>query len=167
MKKILSLLLVLSLILISAVSCGKDEDVKESDGIYDPYVNRFKPDPPTDKKISVAGKTFYFEELEIRNKNEEKQVTAENSLSKLYVHVSVEFISEDTVLFDDSGYHEIFNIPETKCERDMNVLTFKHTNSDGYTYDVRIEIHKDMIIVIHDGHTYNNPGTYATITFTE
>ena len=49
----------------------------------------------------------------------------------------------------------------------MNVLTFEHTNSEGYTYDVRIEIHKDRILVIHDGHTYNNPGTYATITFME
>lgn len=167
MKKIISILLVLSLVFISMASCGNDDEYKESDGMFDPYVNRFKPDPPTDRKISVSGKTFYFEELEIRNKNEEKQVTAENSLSKLYVHVSVEFISEDTVLFDDSGYHEIFDIPETKCERDMNVLTFEHTNSEGYTYDVRIEIHKDRILVIHDGHTYNNPGTYATITFTE
>lgn len=168
MKKIIALLILLSLSLLSFASCGdKDDGITEQDGVFDPYNNRFKDDVPTDKKISVSGKTFYFESIEIRDKEEAKLVTSENSLKMLYVHVSVEFTSENTVEFKDSGMHKIFSVPETKCDRDMNVLTFERTNSDGYTYDVRIEVHKDKILVIHNGHTYNNPGTYSTITFVE
>ena len=167
MKRILSLIILVSLLTVSFVSC-KDKYTEESLSnvvtSFDPYDNVFKDDVPTGRKISVSGKKFYFDNIEIRDKNADKQVTAENALRPLYIHVTVEFKDENTVQFKDSAY-DIFEIPETKGERDGNVIMIKNTNSDGYTYDVRIEIHKEKIIVIHEGHTYNTPGTYSTITF--
>lgn len=167
MNKVLSLVLLFSILILSLSACADKYTDESSGGIvtsFDPYSNVFKDDVPTGKKISVKGKKFYFESIEVRDKNADKQVTAENALKELYMHVTVEFSDEDVVRFKDSGY-DIFEIPETKAQRDGNVMMIKNTNSEGYTYDVRIEIHKDKIIVIHEGHTYNNPGTYSTITF--
>ena len=170
MKKILCLLLCL-FFAVSLVSCGDDGELKYSSyGPYDPYYNNYKEDVPTGRKISVKGKTFYFEngkeDMMVRDKDGIWQDTAAIALGTLYVDVKVVFTDEDTVEFADAS-NAVFNVPQTKGIREENVLTIKRTNSDGYTYDVRIEIHKDKIIVIHNGHTYDTPGTYSTITFYE
>lgn len=172
MKRFVSAFLILLLLataVVSLASCGGDtpdaDSEREWEYLFDPYFNRFKPDVPTGKSISVTGKDFYFEEIEIRNKNEEKQVTDERSLRTLYGGVFVRFKAEDTVQFVD--YSGFFSVPETKGVREGNVLTVSATNKTGdYTYDIRIEIHEDKILVIHNAHHYNEPCTYCTITFT-
>ena len=168
LKKTVLVLAAVSL-LFSLAACGKEDEGDSkytTSGTFDPYYNIFKDDVPTGKAISVKGKTFYFDSIEIRTKNFEKLVKSENALSLLYPDVSVEFESEDTVTFRDNA-NVVFNVPKTKGVREGNVLTIQHTNSEGYTYDVRIEIHETKIIVIHNGHTYDQPGTYSMITFTE
>ena len=169
MKKTLCLVIALVL-LFTFVACGDDGLKYSSYGPYDPYYNNYKEGVPTGRKYSVKGKTFYFEknedDLMIRDKDGIKQTEAESSLESLYIDISVVFHSEDTVEFKDAA-GSTFSVPPTKGVREKNVLTIQHTNAAGRTYDVRIEIHKEKIIVIHDGHTYNNPGTYATIIFYE
>jgi hypothetical protein len=170
MKKIICLIFSL-LIFVSLISCGDDSELKYSSyGPYDPYYNNYKEDVPTGRKISVEGKTFYFEngkeDMMVRDENGIWQDTEALTLGKLYTNIRVIFTAEDTVMFKDDT-NAVFNVPETKGVREGNVLTIKRTNSDGYTYDVRIEIHKEKIIVIHNGHTYDTPGTYSTITFYE
>lgn len=170
MRKILCLLLCL-LFTVSAASCGDSDELKYSSyGPYDPYYNNYKEDAPTGRKISVKGKSFYFEngneDIMVRDKDGIWQDTATLALATLYIDVKVVFSDEDTVAFADAS-NSFFNVPATKGIREGNVLTIKRTNSDGYTYDVRIEIHKDKVVVIHNGHTYDKPGTYSTITFYE
>lgn len=170
MRKIIASILIALLassLCLSLVGCADDpadNGGNTGDYLYDPYYNRFKPDAPGGAPISVVGKDFYFEEVEIRDKNEEKQVNDERSLRKLYSGVFVRFAAEDTVEFVD--YSHFFSVPETKGVREGNVLTVQATNKTGdYTYDIRIEIHEDKILVIHNLHHHNEPCTYATITF--
>lgn len=169
MKKILCLILTFVL-LFSLVSCKKKGNNYTAYGPYDPYYTIHKEDVPTKKTYSVKGKTFYFfnetGDMMVRDKNGELQVTAGTALASLYADIKVVFIDEKTVAFNDA-MRVTLHIPATSGERKKNVLTIKHTNSEGRTTDIRIEIHKDKIIVIHDIHTHNNPGTYATITFRE
>ena len=170
MRKIIASILIallISSLCISLVSCADepaDNGSPTGDYLYDPYYNRFKPDVPAGAAISVAGKDFYFEEIEIRDKNEEKQVNDERSLRKLYSGVFVRFAAEDTVEFVD--YSGFFSVPETKGVRVGNVLTVQATNKTGdYTFDIRIEIHEGKILVIHNLHHHDEPCTYSTITF--
>ena len=167
MRRVISLLLLLTLALLSFASCA-EESTGESSGseyLYDPYYNRFKPDVPTGSKIAVSGKTFYYSELQVRDKDEIKLVEDEMSLEIMYTGVYVSFISEDTVKIVD--HSRFFNVPETKGVREGNVLTVENTNKTGdYTYDIRIEIHEDEIYVTHNAHHYNDPCTYTTVTFT-
>ena len=170
MKKIFCLILCVILAL-SLFSCGDGSELKYSSyGPYDPYYNNYKEDPPTGRKISVTGKTFYFEsgndDMMVRDKDGVWQDTAAVALAELYVDIKVVFTAEDTVRFADA-WGSVFDVPETKGVREGNVLTIQRTNSEGYTHDVRIEIHKEKIVVIHNGHTYDTPGTYSTITFYE
>ena len=167
LKKIICLLLVLLTLSFTLVSCKKNVDTSMYDGdgdayVFNPYDNIFKKPVTEGDPISVSGKRFYFKDIDIRDKDSSKQVTAENSLKKLYHQTNVDFTAENKVVFECG---EAFSMPETEGVREGNVLTVKHTNSDGRTYDVRIEIHEKEICVIHDGHTYNNPGMYAMITF--
>ena len=164
----ISVLVLLAIGIVSLVACGTDTPDTGTSGstqyLFDPYFNRFKPDVPTGKSISVSGKDYYFEEIEIRNKDEEKQVNDERSLRTLYGGVFVRFTAEDTVPFID--YSGFFTVPETKGVREGNVLTVSATNKTGtYTYDIRIEIHEGQIYVIHNAHHYNDPCTYSTIIF--
>lgn len=169
MKKILCLVLTL-IFSLSVISCH-DHSLKYSAyDAYDPYYNIYKEDAPTSKKYSVSGKTFYFdsmieEDMMIRDKDGKKQVEAERSLAKLYNDIKVVFTDEDTVEFNDIGVQPILKLPATKGVREKNILTVKYTNPVGRVSDIRIEIHEEKIIVIHDVHTYDRPGMYATITF--
>ena len=55
---------------------------------------------------------------------------------------------------------------EREGVREGNVLTVKNTTPSGdYTYDIRMELHPDKVVLIHNAHTYDEPGTYSTITF--
>ena len=169
MKKIVCLVLLAALAIASLTACadksGSDTPKWESGYTYNPYYNRFKPDAPEEKSISVSGLSFYFLESEIRDKDEIKLVASEKSLNILYMPVEVEFPSESSVIFKDSS--GFFNTEELFGNREGNVLTVKNTNERGtYTYDIRIEIHgKDLIYVIHNAHHYDEPCTYATLTF--
>ena len=169
MKKILSLVLIVVFVL-SAVSCGGDDLKYSAYDPYDPYYNIYKEDVPTKKTYSVKGKTFYFgnteDDLMIRDKDGLKYVEAEASLMSLYIDVKVVFIDENTVEFNDASKSTL-SIPATKGVREKNVLTIKYTNEAGRTTDIRIEIHKEKIVVIHDVHTYSTPGMYTTIIFHE
>ena len=171
MKKIIASILIALLassLCLSLVGCADepaDNGGSTGDYLFDPYYNRFKPDVPTGKSISVSGKDFYFEDVEIRDKNEEKQVNDERSLRKIYGGVFVRFTAEDTVEIVD--YSGICSVPKTKGVREGNVLTLEAKNkTDDYTYPIRIEIHEDKILVIHNLHHHNEPCTYSTITFT-
>jgi hypothetical protein len=143
------------------------EDEKSQGGAtFNPYNNVFKEDVPVGKAISVTGKKFYYTKMDIRDRNSEKLDHVEDALKDMYGYVSVYFDSEDTVTFNDDS-NVIFPLEKTKGVREGNVLTVKRTNTDGYTYDVRIEIHENMVVVIHEGHTYDKPGSYAMIWFEE
>ncbi len=144
-------------------SCRDDaDDLWEYD--YNPYSNKYKDDVPTGKKIKVKGNEYIFSEIMIRNKDAELQIAAQNAFEELYEYVFVEFSEEDTVSIYD--YNGFFNIRDRQGVREGNVLTIQNTNSTGdYTYDIRIEIHKKKVILIHNAHSYDTPGTYATITF--
>ncbi len=166
MKKVLSLLLLFAMLICPVLtSCSDEGEDMEWEYTYNPYYNRFKDEVPTGKKIRVSGNVYIFSEIMIRNKDEEMQVTAQNSLGKLYQNVLIRFVDEKTVEFTD--YSGFFPMEETEGQRQGNVLTVENTNVTGdYTYEIRIEIHKDKILVIHNAHFYDTPGTYATITFT-
>lgn len=164
--KLISLLLCLCLLLGGSLfSCGKsDEPVRDWEYTYDPYYNRFKDDVPAGK-IKVSGNSYSFSEIMVRDKDEKLQVTACNSLEKIYESVFVEFIDEETVKIID--FSRFFDMDATRGVREGNVLTVSARNkTDSFTYEIRIEIHRDKILLIHNGHTYDKPGTYATITFT-
>ena len=163
-KRIAALALVLVVLsTLALTSCSDAEPDYEWEYTYHPYYNRFKDDVPRGK-IKVAGNLYLFSEIMVRDKDESLLVAACNSLATLYEGVMVEFPSENTVKVTD--YSGFFSMGETVGERDGNVLTVQKTNNTGdYTYDIRIEIHKDKVLFIHNGHTYNDPGTYSTITF--
>lgn len=168
-KRIISALLLVILTLGALTACtDKPNGDGDSDGgefLYDPYYNRFKPDVPSGAAISMKGKRLYFKDMQVRDKNEIKLVEDERSLKILYAGVYVEFTAEDTVKVVD--HSRFFSVPETKGEREGNVLTVSATNKTGdYTFDIRIEIHGDTVYLIHNAHHYTAPGTYATIEFT-
>lgn len=170
--KITALALVMMTCFICLASCKKDDNIYGGDGEYlkyDPYDNLMKDPVDTGAQISVTGKTYVFKQIDIYNSNVEKQVTAEKALTKLYKNSKFKFTAENKVKFEEGAAYDylFFSMPETEGTREENVLTVKHTNGDGYKYDVRFEIHKDKIYVIHVGHTYNQEGVYSTITFTK
>ena len=169
-KRIVSLALVLLVVVSCLVSC-KDEVSYGGDTTvpkYDPYDNVLKDPVDTGAFISVSGKTFVYENasVDVRNEKAEKQVTLGNALNKLYMDSKFKFTADNKVLFEDEQEEYYFVMSETEGVREGNVLTVKHTNNDGVTYDVRFEIHKDMMYVIHNGHTYDKENVYATFIFT-
>ena len=170
-NKIIALLLLILTCSACFASCKKKEDSiyggDETLLKYDPYDNLFKDPVDTGEPISVTGKTYVFENIEIRDANVEKQVTAENALRKLYRNSKFKFTAENKVLFEEGDAYDylFFVMSETEGNRKGNVLTVKHTNSEGVQYDVRFEIHEDKIYVIHIGHTYNTEGVYSTLLF--
>ena len=148
----------------SLTSCGKDEPEREWEYTYDPYYNRFKDDVPGGR-IKVSGNTYVFSEVMVRDKDEKLQVSATNSLRKVYDRILIKFIDEKTVKIDDP--YRIFHFDSVEGVREGNVLTITTENPTGtFTYEMRIEIHRSKIVLIHNAHTYDKPGTYATITFT-
>jgi hypothetical protein len=172
MRRSLALILALAILAacLSIVSCANDSEIPEYEfaGIYkfNPYDNLFKPSPDMGKEISVSGKTYYFKDMDIRDKNAEKQVTAEQSLETFYVAMRVYFHDEKTVEIIDYG--KDFDVPPTEGKRIGNILLLKATNkTNDYTYDIRIEIHPTEIWVIHNAHTYNKEGMYSLINYVE
>lgn len=177
--KVIALTLLVSIFVFCLVSC-KDEDdsIYGGDKIaveYDPYDNVFKAPVDTGDPISVTGKTYTFYEssdpedwsIEVRDSAGELSVTSGNALKKLYLNSSFTFTAENKVMFEEGNVPEgfFFSMLETEGVRDGNVLTVKHTNNSGVAFDVRFEIHKDRIYVIHNGHHYNTEGTYVTLVF--
>lgn len=170
-KRVISLLLLISVCVLCFMACKKN-----SDGFYggdaplikyDPYDNVLKDPVDTGSPIAVTGKTYVFDSVDVRDASADKQVTAGNSLKKLYLDSSFVFTAENKVKFvDDYNDEYYFVMPETEGVRSGNVLNVKHTNKDGVEYDIRFEIHTDKIYVIHNGHTYNKDGVYATFLFT-
>ncbi len=166
MKRIFLLIFVLISICncFNLTACEDKDDTLEGDYIYDPYDNPYKDDVPNGKKIKITENEYIFSSIMVRDKSGVLDVAAQNALENIYEYVFVEFTAEDTVIFYD--YTGFFNIKEKKGIREGNVLTIENTNDTGdYTYNIRIEIHKDKIIVIHNAHFYDTPGKYATITF--
>ena len=169
MRRIFALLLLVCLALTS-VSCADNsteggEGTWESGYTYNPYYNRFKPNVPTARDIAVTGSTYYFSYSEVRDKDEKKLVNQEDALNILYAPVELIFPAENKVRFKDtSGF---FNLGELEGKREGNVITVKDTNELGTaSYDIRIEIHsEDLVYVIHNGHHYDEPCTYATLRF--
>ncbi len=164
-KRIFTLFLTLTLLIsaLSMLASCKEKETRDWPYTYDPYYNRFKDEVPGGK-IKVKGNEYLFSSIEIRDKDENMLADAQNSLAMLYELVIIEFIDEDTVEIVD--YSDFFRMPATKGEREGNILTVKDTNETGdYTYDIRIEIHKEKIVLIHNAHFYDTPGTYATVTF--
>lgn len=173
MKRLLSAILILSILAALSgmlISCDEEKAAPSAPAenweyTYNPYDNRFKDPIDTGAEIKISGKSYYFSEIDIRDKDEIKNTTMENELAKIYMGMFVSFTAEDTVEIVD--YTHTFNVPETKGERIGNVLTVSVTNKTGsYTYPIRFEIHDDYILVIHNGHTYHTPGLYSTIKFT-
>jgi len=167
--KILSFALLSVIFVLSLVSCKKEESIYGGDGDflkYDPYDNILKDPIDTGDAISVSGKAYAFSDIDVRDASANKQVTAGNALKKLYRDSSFRFTAENKVLFEDDDDDYYFVMNETQGTRSGNVFTVKHTNSDGVSYDVRFEIHTDKIYVIHNGHTYDKEGVFATLTFT-
>ena len=169
MKRIFAFLLLVCLV-ISATGCADNSSTGEGEKwesgyTYNPYYNRFKPDVPTGSEISVTGLGYYFSYSEVRDKDEKKLVNQENAFNYLYLPVELIFTAENKVKFYDTS--KFFDIPETECVREGNVLTLKRTNELGTaSYDIRIEIHsKDLVYVIHNGHHYDEPCTYSTLVF--
>lgn len=170
-KKNISLVLLIFICVFSFAACKKNSDGfygGDTESIkYDPYDNVLKDPVDTGDPIAVTGKTYVFDSIDIRDPSADKQVTAGNALKKLYLGSSFVFTAENKVKFVDEQDDEYyFVMDETEGVRDGNVLTLKHTNSAGVTYDVRFEIHSDKLYVIHNGHTYNKEGMYSTILFT-
>lgn len=168
-KKIIWLILLAVISLTSFASCKKEESIYGGDSEilrYDPYDNILKDPVNTGSPISIAGKSYVFDNIDIRDADADKKVTACNALRKLYKNSKFEFTAENKVKFidDDDGYY--FEMNETEGVRSGNVLNVKHTNNDGVEYDIRFEIHEDKIYVIHNGHTYNKDKVFSTLTFT-
>ena len=171
MKKIISFLLCLCMTL-AFFSCAEDENAEffefKGEGPYNPYYCLYKPDVPKGKEISVSGKTFYYDSIYILDKDENRLSKSQNALDVLYCegNIRIEFYSEDTLRIKDN--HNRFAVAETKGERHGNVIMLSAVNkSEDYTYEIRVEIHKDCIYLIHNGHTYDREGTYSTIKFIE
>ena len=171
-RKIISLLLLMSLSLVCLASCKKsDQEFYGGDTnglVYDPYDNVLKDPVDTGDPISVTGKAYVFENIDVRTAAAEKQVTAGNALRKLYLNSKFVFTAENKVRFEEGRADDeyFFVMGETEGVRSGNVLTVKHTNSAGVEYDIRFEIHEDKIYVIHNGHTYDKDNVYSTFTFT-
>ncbi len=173
MKRLISAIVVLTLLLSVLSSCRGGEDKAPPaaprdkwEYKYNPYDNRFKDPIDTGAKISVSGKQYIYSDIDIRDKDEIKNTTMEKEIKKIYNDITVEFSSEDTVEIID--YTNTFGLPATKGERIGNVLTLTVTDKTGsYTYPIRIEIHTDFVYVIHNAHTHYEDGLYSTITFTE
>ena len=170
-RKIISLLLLVTLSLPCLSSCKKsDQEFYGGDTdalVYNPYDNVLKDPVDTGDPITVSGRVYVFDDVDVRNASAEKQVTAGNALRKLYLDSSFVFTAENKVKFvDDYNGEDYFVMNETEGVRDGNVLTVKHTNNAGVEYDVRFEIHEDKIYVIHNGHTYDKDNVYSTLTFT-
>lgn len=167
-KRIISLGLILVTVILCFVSCKNEELSYGGDGttiVYDPYDNILKDPVDMGDPISVSGKTFAFESVDVRNSIAEKQVTLGNALRKLYLGSKFKFTSESKVSFEDDNDELYFVMSNEEGVRFGNVLTVKHTNNDGVQYDVRFEIHNDMIYVIHNGHTYDKEGVFATLIY--
>ncbi len=170
LKKIALFILLASTCLSTLAACGGEKSIYGGDedaAVYDPYDNILKDPVDTGALISVAGKTFVFDSIDIRTANAEKEVTAGNSLKKLYRNSCFRFTAENKVLFEEGAADDeyFFVMNESEGVRAGNVLTVKHTNSAGVEYDVRFEIHEDKIYVIHNGHTYDQEGVFSTLTF--
>ena len=170
MRKLISLILLLSLSLGLMACADKDDEffAFKGEGPYNPYYCLYKPDVPTGKKISVEGKTFYYEEMQLRDKDGTMLDKAQVALDLLYCegNIRVVFVGEDTLIIKDN--HNRFAVAETQGERRGNVIMLSAPNKTGdFTYEIRVEIHKDCIYLIHNGHTYDQEGSYITIKFME
>lgn len=167
-KKIISFILLSAVCLFCFSACKKEESIYGGDSEnlqYDPYDNLLKDPVDTGKSIAVSGKTYVFDDVDVRTASAEKEVTTGNALKKLYRDSSFRFTAENKVVFEDDDDDYYFVMSETEGTRNGNVLTLKHTNNDGVQYDVRFEIHEEKIYVIHNGHTYDKEGVFATLTF--
>jgi hypothetical protein len=174
MRKIIALILftVMTLSSLCLVSCSDEKDefppYEFKDKYeFDPYDTRFKEGViPSDKDISVKGKTFIFDKCAVREGDITLDVTSLQALEKLYTSVLIVFTEEDEVEFVD--YSNFFDIDKQKVDRRGNVIQFENTNKTGtITYTVRIEIYEDSIWVVHNAHHFYEEGKYAMIRFVD
>ena len=174
MRKVIALILFVTLALFSLclTSCSEEKDefppYEFADKYeFNPYDTRFKEGAtPSDKDISVKGKTFIFEECVVREGDITLDVTSLQALEKLYTSVLIVFTEEDEVEFID--YSNFFDIEKQTVERRGNVIQFENTNKTGtITYTVRIEIYEDSIWVVHNAHHFYEEGKYTMVKFVD